>query len=341
MSKFQFPVIIEASPHLIATSETGPISPAATSETPDVLAMLLADKRSENTRRAYRHDVRAFFAGCYAGEPTPERLHQFLALPTPQMTALILRYKAALIVEGRAEATVNRRLAAILSLVRFARRVGATEADPARSVDSEKTTPYRDTRGISPEQARQLLRTPDRATHKGRRDYALLLLLLENALRRSEVVGMSRSDFEAENRRVAIYGKGRGAQKEFVTLSPATVNAIKDYLRGRDANSSGDSDTAPLFASASPGRGHLPLTADGLYKIVGEIAARAGLALKLSPHRLRHTAITLALDAAGGDIRRVQRLSRHARLETLQIYDDNRSDLQGEVTNLLSRLLAE
>src|SRR5205085_5662997 len=41
---------------------------------PDVMAMLLADKRSENTRRAYRHDLSAFFLAVYGKEPCPELL---------------------------------------------------------------------------------------------------------------------------------------------------------------------------------------------------------------------------------------------------------------------------
>ena len=63
------------------------------------------------------------------------------------------------------------------------------------------------------------------------------------------------------------------------------------------------------------------------------------LQLRRKAHKLRHSAITAALDVTNGDVRRVQRLSRHARLETLQRYDDNRSDLQGEVTTLLAELL--
>src|SRR5262249_23221797 len=87
---------------------------------PDVLAMLLADKRSENTRRAYRYDLNTFFQVAYGSEPTPECMGRFLTLATPQMAAMILRFKAQQINEGRSEATVNRRLAAILSLVKFA-----------------------------------------------------------------------------------------------------------------------------------------------------------------------------------------------------------------------------
>jgi integrase/recombinase XerC len=74
---------------------------------------------------------------------------------------------------------------------------------------------------------------------------------------------------------------------------------------------------------------------------VQKLAKQAGLENDLSPHRLRHTAITMALDASGGDVRRVQRLSRHAKLETLLIYDDNRTDLQGEVTGMLASLLSQ
>ena len=79
------------------------------------------------------------------------------------------------------------------------------------------------------------------------------------------------------------------------------------------------------------------LAANGLYKIIRGYGRKLGLSL--APHKLRHSAITAALDATGGDLRRVQKLSRHADLRTLSIYDDNRSDFQGEVTGILSGLL--
>ncbi len=305
---------------------------------PDVMAMLLADKRSEHTRRAYRFDLCDFFGAVYGQEPTPELVGQFLGQTTAQMAATILRYKARLIAVPLSEATVNRRISAVMSLVKFARRVGATEADPRDHVDAEKVVVYRDTRGLSADQARRLLRQPDRTTRKGKRDFALLLLLLENALRRAEVVGLTVGDFDADSRTLLVRGKGRGTQKERITLSAAATQALRGYLEGCEHASRAE---APLFINVSPAYNGRGLTADGLYKIVRETAEKAGLANLLSPHRLRHTAITLALDAAGGDIRRVQRLSRHARLETLQIYDDNRSDLQGEVTDLLSAILAD
>ncbi len=58
--------------------------------------------------------------------------------------------------------------------------------------------------------------------------------------------------------------------------------------------------------------------------------------LKTWPHGLRHAAITEALDLTGGDVRKVQRFSRHRDLQTLTIYDDNRVDLAGEVSKLVA-----
>lgn len=304
---------------------------------PDVLTMLLRDKRSENTRKAYRHDVAQFFAAVYHAEPSPELLRRFFALSTHEMTALLIPYKARMIADGRTEATINRRLSAIKSLLKMARRVGLTSANPAEALDYEKVRPYRDTRGISAEQAKILLRLPDKTTPKGRRDDALLLLLLENALRRAEICGASIGDFASNDAQLSIRGKGQGTQKQAVTLSRRCVQAIQASLADRE-NPTAD---APLFVNCSPAYAGKRLTEAGLYAVVREYAKQAGWDKPLSPHRLRHTAITMALDASGGDIRKVQRLSRHVKMETLRIYDDNRQDLQGEMTAALSRLLED
>ena len=58
----------------------------------------------------------------------------------------------------------------------------------------------------------------------------------------------------------------------------------------------------------------------------------------MSPHRIRHSAITVALDATDGDVRKVQKFSRHQQLDTLMIYDDNRGKDQAEVSALLDEM---
>ena len=53
------------------------------------------------------------------------------------------------------------------------------------------------------------------------------------------------------------------------------------------------------------------------------------------PHGLRHQGITRALDLAGGDVRKVRQFSRHADINTLLRYDDNRRDEAGVIAGLL------
>jgi integrase/recombinase XerC len=59
----------------------------------------------------------------------------------------------------------------------------------------------------------------------------------------------------------------------------------------------------------------------------------------LSPHRIRHSSITVALDATNGDVRRVRKLSRHKKVKTVIIYDENRLRDQGDLTDLISDLV--
>jgi integrase/recombinase XerC len=70
-------------------------------------------------------------------------------------------------------------------------------------------------------------------------------------------------------------------------------------------------------------------------RIVAAASEVAGVGT-VRPHGLRHAAITHALDVAGGDVRRVAKFSRHRDLRTLTIYDDNRTDLAGEVAALVA-----
>ena len=330
-------------------NENGPASAVLLSHEPggnltayDSVALLLADKRSPATKRAYASDLAGFF-GAPGQVPPPTDVQAFLALPAPQVALRLAAYKGTMLTAGLAEATVNRRLAAVRSLLKFSHRLGLSQTDGRGLVDSEKVRAYRDTRGTDLKALKRLLALPEElhgaGTVRTLRDSALLRLLCENALRRAEVCALRVRDFSLTGRTLAVLGKGRGTQKAPVTLSPKTAEAVAAYLLAAGHASGGD---GPLFLSldrrlAKAGPQGAGLTPDGLHDLIGRYGAALGI--RLTPHKLRHSAITAALDATGGDVRKVQKLSRHADLRTLTIYDDNRADLQGEVTGLLSGLL--
>lgn len=66
-------------------------------DSPDVLAQLLAQKRSPNTRRAYQKDLKDFFQQVVNDQPTPDLVLEFLHLEQFQAVQLVLAYKAKLI----------------------------------------------------------------------------------------------------------------------------------------------------------------------------------------------------------------------------------------------------
>lgn len=300
----------------------------------DILAELLADKRSPETRRAYAKDLKDFFTHVADAEPTPTLIRQFLELERFTAIALVLQYKAGLIDKGLSEATVNRRLAAVKSLVKFAQKIGKC-AWSLEEVEGERLKSYRDTSGVDTEAYRKILAIPDRSTIKGKRDYSILMLLWSNVLRRSEICKANVDDFDSETQTLAILGKGRGTQKERVSLSAATCSAIVSWLDVRARYSSAD----PLFTALDNAHLGHRLTGNAIYDLVKNYSAAAGIKKRMSPHRIRHSGITAALDATGGDVRRVQKLSRHAKVDVLLIYDDARQSLQKEVTNILGNLI--
>jgi integrase/recombinase XerC len=302
----------------------GPENPPAPAVDP--VQLLLADKRSLATRRAYAGDLKHFFGG----DPEPARVREFALGSPPEIALRLAQFKAAMIEGGAAEATINRRLAAVRSLLKFCHRLGFARTDGRNLVDNEPAQCYRDTRGVAAKQMRRLLRLPDTRKLSGIRDLAILKVLAENAFRRGEVWQLDVVDFLPAERRLMILGKGRGTQKEPVTITSETVRAVQAYLAA-----AGHTE-GPLFRNVSRRPDHRGdrLTPDGLYKMVRGYGAKIGEP-QLSPHRIRHSAITTALDETGGDVRKVQRFSRHKKLETLQIYDDNRTDFAGEVTGLV------
>ena len=72
--------------------------------------------------------------------------------------------------------------------------------------------------------------------------------------------------------------------------------------------------------------------------MIASLSDSAKISGRVRPHGLRHTAITALLDAGAG-LREAQRFSRHADPRTLMRYDDNRSDIAGEMARRVSDML--
>jgi integrase/recombinase XerC len=306
----------------------------------DILAELLRDKRSPNTRRTYAKGLRDFFLTMIEREPTPQEIAWFLSLKRFEAISLVLRYRAELLERGLAPASINVRLAAVKSLVNYARKIGKCEYS-LEDVEGLRAETYRDTTGVSPETFKQIAAQVQPNSLKGKRDGAILRLLWDNALRRAEVCFLNLEDYQPGERSLLIKGKGQ-LTKEAIRLSDKAVGLIDDWLAALsevfDPLGERSSDN-PLFCTVDRATFGHRLSGNVIYNLVRDSAQAAGIEKVMSPHRVRHSAITAALDATNGDTRKVQKLSRHKNLNTLMIYDDNRHQHQAEVTGILADLI--
>ena len=137
---------------------------------------------------------------------------------------------------------------------------------------------------------------------KGLRDAALLRLLHDLGLRRSEAVRLDIEDVDLPGNRIFILGRGR-SRKEPVTLPEPTRAALAAWLEARG------SECGPLFVNFDRAGKGRRLTGAAVYYIVGRLGRKAGLAVR--PQGLRDLAIATALDRTNDDVRAVAEFSRH------------------------------
>jgi integrase/recombinase XerC/integrase/recombinase XerD len=170
-------------------------------------------------------------------------------------------------------------------------------------------------------QIRQALDTMDRSTLEGRRDYALLNLLVRTGLRTVEVARAQVADVRQESGQAVLWiqGKGRDDKDDFVLLVEDTLQPLRDYLAARGPVSAEE----PLFSSHSDRNRGQGLTTRSISRIVKQALQAVGLdSERLTAHSMRHTAITLAA-AGGASLHQVQAMARHSDPKVTMVYFHN------------------
>lgn len=289
----------------------------------DVLVQDWLTSKSEKTRTAYAGDI-ARYADWLGTDPSTA-VAQTLGAGAAGARHSALQYRASMEDRGLSPATINRAIAALRSIVDLARDAGLI--DWSLAVKGLKARPYRDTRGPDRITVRAIVSA---AAESSPRDGALIRLIYGLGLRRSEAVGLDVGHVDLAGARVFVRGKGHHDRAP-MTVPAVVVDALRALL---DVHPDPRPD-APLFVSDDNRTRGGRLSDRSVARILESACADAGAA-RATPHALRHAAITHALDATGGDVRKVRAFSRHAKLETLAIYDDNRRDGQGAIAALVA-----
>jgi integrase/recombinase XerD len=207
-----------------------------------------------------------------------------------------------------------RTVVSVRGLHRFLCQEGLTETDPASAV-RPPTPPRRLPKAITLEQVEPLLEAASVGEGpRVLRDRALLELLYGGGSRISEAAGLDRDDIDLESATVLL--RGKGGKDRVVPIGSYAREAVEAYtVRGRPALLTAGKGTPALFLNVRGGR----LSRQSAWSVLRAAAERAGLSAAISPHTLRHSFATHLLDN-GADIRIVQELLGHARVNTTQIY---------------------
>jgi len=168
-------------------------------------------------------------------------------------------------------------------------------------------------RTLTAEQVARLLDVIDTDTLTGKRNLALVYLLLDTGLRASEVCRLSLRHLDLEQRTFQVLAKG--GQWRTGVFSPTAQEALRGWLQVRDeVAAEGVKNVFVAVGGAKPGR---PLTRQGLRVIVMKLGQKAGI--KVTTHDFRRTFATLSL-RAGAPSRLVQVAGGWKSLEMVERY---------------------
>jgi len=160
---------------------------------------------------------------------------------------------------------------------------------------------------LSPEEVTRLIDAACNLYHR-----TLLMTLYSTAIRRAELCRLKVQDIDSQRMMIRIT-QGKGGRDREVPLSPKLLETLRVYFRWMRP-------TTFLFPGTVKGvRADVPISPNTVWFACRQAAQKAGITKRLSPHSLRHSSASHLLEA-GADLRTIQVLLGHSRLEHTLIY---------------------
>lgn len=256
-----------------------------------------------NTLESYGRDLRQYSQ--YLEKDDESALDQ-------ASRSTIVDYLLHLQKQGKATATIARRLAALKAFYQFLVREKYLEMDPTANLESPKLE-KRLPKVLSIREVEMLLQAPGPSTPAGLRDRAMLELLYATGIRVSELVSLNSVDVNLDMGYIRCTGKG--SKERIVPLGSMAIKSVREYLDHGRGKLVRDREELAMFVNHHGRR----LTRQGFWKIVKKYAEDAKINKEITPHTLRHSFATHLLEN-GADLRSVQEMLGHADISTTQIY---------------------
>jgi integrase len=282
--------------------------------------MVLNSVVSEHSKRNYAKALDEVFALC-------EERKQ------PLSRALLMEYRAAMLEKRLSASTVNVRLSAVRKLIGEAQRNGIIGAEEAANLAGVPNLSQKGTRlgnWLTRDQAKELLTVPDRSTIKGKRDYAILALLLGCALRRQELAELEIETIQQrEGRWVLADLEGKGRRIRTVAIPVWVKQGINAWM---------------IAAKIEDGHLLRPLSKSGkligdelgdwaIWSVVEQSAKQIGIE-RFGAHDLRRTCAKLCRKN-GGDLEQIKFLLGHSSIQTTERYLGSEQEIAVAVNDSL------
>jgi integrase/recombinase XerC len=225
----------------------------------------------------------------------------------------VVRAYLAALTKDRKKSSIGRKLAALKSFFRYLLATHQIDKDPLLLINSpkqEKPLP----KFLSVDDVFQLLGNIKLKSALDIRDRAILEVFYSTGIRVSELVRLNWSDVDFELGIVRVLGKG--SKERIVPIGTMALDALRDYSvevsKKWNLPCKGEN---PVFLNNRGGR----ITTRSVARLVEKHLKEVGIAVKVSPHGLRHTFATHLLNS-GADLRVIQEMLGHASLSTTQRY---------------------
>ena len=248
----------------------------------------------------------------------------------------IIAFREYLKTQGKKASTIQNYITAVKLFFKWAEQAGLYP-NIADHVKGVKISREHKKDCLTSEQTKDLLLSIDTTTLRGKRDYAIVALMVSCGLRDIEVQRANIEDLRTvgNNNVLFVQGKGREDKAEYVKVPAQADKAIRDYLKARGEYT----ETAPLFVSISNHDKGERLTTRSISRLVKTSLKGAGYdSSRITAHSLRHTAITLSL-LSGKRLDEVQQYARHKNLNTTMIYNHSLEEANNSCSEAVASLI--
>jgi len=260
---------------------------------------------SSNTVEAYLHDI-DFFTD-YLGRKNDQLLPSGI---TPEILEDFIK---ELHLDGIAAASQSRIISGLRNFFRYCLLENVISKDPSTLLQTPKLN-RKLPDFLSVDEIQKIIETIDLSNSEGTRNKAIIETLYSCGLRVSEVITLKISDLFFNDGFIKVTGKGN--KERLIPIGQEAIRYINIYLnesRNKQKIIKGYEDI--LFLN----RRGKSLSRVMIFLIIKELAAKAGISKKISPHTFRHSFATHLVEG-GADLRAVQQMLGHESITTTEIY---------------------